>query len=75
MSSEPPPAREPWPDRITLADRIRFAIKHDAAASDRHALLVRNAPLWMRLLARLPNPKRPLENWIATSKARLRNRL
>jgi hypothetical protein len=64
------PRAEPWPDRLTVADRERIA-----AAAARRAMLELAAPWWMRALARLPNPKAPLENWIAASKARLRNRL
>ena len=69
---QPEPA--PTPDRLTVADRDRYRAE-EAAAAARRALLVLNAPLWMRALAKLPNPKQPLEDWIAETKARLRNRL
>jgi hypothetical protein len=69
------PRLEPWPDRLTSADRMRHRVEYEARAAHRRALLVLDAPLWMRMLARLPNPRKPLEDWIAASRARLRNRL
>jgi hypothetical protein len=61
----------PSPDRLTAADRDRFRAEFEAAAAARRAMLVLNAPLWRRALALL----KPLEDWITTTKARLRNRL
>jgi hypothetical protein len=69
------PRAEPWPDRLTKAQRDWYDAELEAAAAARCALMTLNAPWWMRALAKLPNPKQPLENWLATSKARLRNRL
>jgi hypothetical protein len=71
IEHEPVP---PSPDRLSAADRDRFRAEYEAAAA-RRALLALNAPLWRRALALLPNPKQPLESWIAATKARLRNRL
>jgi hypothetical protein len=65
----------PSPDILTAADRDRYRAEYEAAAAARRAMLVLNAPLWMRALALLPNPKQPLDDWVATAKARLRNRL
>jgi hypothetical protein len=69
------PRTEPWPDRTTAADRDRIRAEYAEAAAARRAMLARQAPWWMRALARLPNPKQPLEDWIAAAKAKLRNRL
>lgn len=65
----------PSPDRLTAADRNRFKAEHQRAAAAHLALLALNAPWWMRALAKLPNPKRPLEDWITATKRRLSNRL
>jgi hypothetical protein len=67
----PPP---PSPDRLTASDRDRFRAEYQAAAAARQALLALQAPLWRRVLAWLPNPKQPLETWIAAAKARMRDR-
>jgi hypothetical protein len=64
-------APPPSPDRLTAADRDRYR----AEAAARRALLALQAPLWRRALAWLPNPQRPLADWIEAEKARLRNRL
>jgi hypothetical protein len=69
--SAPPPS----PDRLSAADRDRYRAEYQQAAAARRALLALNAPLWRRALALLPNPKQPLEDWIAAAKARMRNRL
>lgn len=63
----------PSPDRITAADRDRFRAEYEAAAQARRALLALQAPWWRRALAMLPNPKAPLENWIAEAKRRMSN--
>lgn len=64
----------PAPDRLTTADRERIRAEYEAAATTRRTMLSLNAPWWMRALALLPNPKAPLERWIETYKARLRDR-
>jgi len=64
----------PFPDRLTAADRDRFRAEYEAGAAARRALLVRSAPWWMRALAKLPNPKRPLDDWIGAARTRMRNR-
>jgi hypothetical protein len=68
-------APPPFPDRLTTADRDRYRAEYEQAAAARRALLALQAPLWRRALAWLPNPKKPLEDWLAETKARLRNRL
>ncbi len=62
---------EPFPDRLTNVDLDRFRAELKAASAVRHALLALNAPWWWRVLAILPNPKKPLEDWIATNRKRL----
>lgn len=71
IEREPTP---PSPDRVTKADSERYRAEYEAAAAARRALLALNAPWWRRALALLPNPKAPLENWIAATKRRLNNR-
>jgi hypothetical protein len=70
---QPEPA--PSPDRLTAAGRDRYRAEYEQAAAARRALLALQAPLWRRALAWLPNPKKPLEDWITAAKARMRNRL
>lgn len=65
------PSPPPLPDRLTSADRDRFRAEYEAAAAARRTLLAISAPWWRRALARLPNPKQPLEDWIAAAKRRL----
>lgn len=60
----------PFHDRLTAADRDRYRAELEAVAKARRAVLALNAPWWMRALALLPNPKQPLETWIAAEKAR-----
>jgi hypothetical protein len=60
----------PFPDRLTEADYARFR----AAPALRRAELAKSAPWPYRLLALLPNPKAPLEDWIASARIRARNR-
>lgn len=66
-------APQPSPDRLTAADRDRYRAEYEAAAAN--ALLALNAPWWRRVLALLPNPQRPLADWIAANKIRMRDRL
>jgi hypothetical protein len=61
---------KPFPDRLTLAGMARIRAEYEAAAAARRALLARDAPWWMRALAWLPNPQRPLQDWVATEKAK-----
>jgi hypothetical protein len=63
----------PSPDRLTATDRDRFRAEYEAAARARRALLALNAPWWRRALALLPNPQKPLEDWIAAAKRRMSN--
>jgi hypothetical protein len=65
---------EPAPDRLTAADRDRYRAEYEAAAAARRVLLALNAPWWRRALALLPNPKQPLETWIAAAKARMHDK-
>jgi hypothetical protein len=64
----------PFPDRLTAADRERLVAEYEAGAAVRRAMLVRRAPWWMRALAKLPDPHKPLEDWIASAKTRARKR-
>lgn len=68
-----PEGIEPAPDRLTAADRDRFRAEYEDARRARHALLALQAPWWRRALALLPNPKQPLETWIAETKRRISN--
>jgi hypothetical protein len=61
----------PLPDHLTSADRDRVRAEYEAASAARRALLALQAPWWRRVLAWLPNPKQPLEDWIAAAKRRL----
>jgi hypothetical protein len=61
---------KPFPDRLTLAGKVRIRAEYEAAAAARRALLARDAPWWMRALAWLPNPRKPLDDWIAATKRR-----
>jgi hypothetical protein len=76
MPIEPPSPEgliPPSPDRITESARNRWRLEYEAAAAARRALLAASAPLWMRMLAWLPNPKLPLDRWIAAQKKRFRD--
>jgi hypothetical protein len=65
LGSRPP---TPAPDRLTAADREHFRAEFEVAAKARRAMLALDVPWWRRALALLPNPKQPLEDWIAASK-------
>jgi hypothetical protein len=70
MTNQPPPT----PDRLTAALRDRIRSEYETARAARHAMLALQAPWPYRLLALLPNPKQPLETWIAAEKTKLQNR-
>jgi hypothetical protein len=69
-----PPPIGPMPDRLTVAVRDRMRSEYETARAARHAMLALQAPWPYRLLALLPNPKKPLETWIAAEKTKLQNR-
>jgi hypothetical protein len=76
MTNEPArPLPPPSPDRLTAASRDRYRAELEGVAAMRRAMLAQSAPFWMRMLAWLPNPQKPLENWVTAEKARMRNRL
>jgi hypothetical protein len=66
----PSPEGLPFTDRLTVADQDRYRDEYQQAAAARRAMLALQAPLWRRALAWLPNPKAPLEIWIAAAKKR-----
>jgi hypothetical protein len=74
-SAIPSPEAAPFTDRLSAADKTRYRDEYEQAAAARNATLAMSAPWWRRALALLPNPQRPLQDWIEKSKARLRNRL
>jgi hypothetical protein len=61
-------------DPLSTENLARIRQEYEAAAAERRALLVRNAPWWMRALALLPNPRKPLEDWVSATKAKMRGR-
>jgi hypothetical protein len=73
MTNQQPPIG-PAPDRLTVALKDRLRSEYETARAARHAMLALQAPWWRRALALLPNPKQPLETWIAAKKTKLQNR-
>lgn len=64
----------PAPDRVTKATQDHYRREYQEAARTRNALIESAAPLWRRMLARLPDLQKPLRDWVTAEKTR-RNRL